>query len=140
MKAYKAFSFLSLLMLFCSCSKSSIDVQTSLHGRWQWMSTDGGIAGNIHETPATTGNTIVLSLSENSRYTFETNNAITNEGAYSITRGISIIDHQEKQVIQFHDLADFVIESFDGSSLILSDNAFDGLKKVYQRIPDEVKK
>lgn len=138
MKIHKIISFLPLLLIFVSCNKSAIDVQTSLCGKWQWVSTDGGIAGNIHETPASTGNAIILTLSESLEYSFETNNTVTNEGAYSVTRGTSIYDHQEKQVIQFHDLGDFMIESFDGSTLVLSDNALDGLKKVYHRIQSEM--
>src|SRR5262245_27431469 len=122
-----------LIMLIGSCSKQS--ARKEMAAAWHWMRTDGGIGYNIHETPSSTGNDIDLQLTGDNKYAFYINGVVTSEGTYIVKYQNSIVDHQDKPVIDFSNVADrdMMIEKINNDSLVLSDNCYDGIVSVYTK-------
>ncbi len=123
--------------LATSCSKQveQSATQGSLAGTWQWVRTDGGLAYHIHETPSTTGKNIDLKLTADGTYEIITNGAATSSGTYILETRKCIHDGKEKRFINFSlpSDGDFMIESVDGEQLQLSDEAYDGIGRLYAR-------
>lgn len=121
--------------VFTSCSKdgSGLSINNQLQGEWQWQRTDGGFAFNIHETPATTGNNIVLKIEENNQYSFSTNGIVTSAGTYTITYGNSIYDKEDKPFIHFSNDGSWVVLSLSTIQLSIADNANDGVGSDYTK-------
>jgi len=130
MKIFWITALTSLSILIGSCSK-----QNEVADAWHWMRTDGGIGYNIHETPSSTGNDINLQLTGDNKYAFYINGVLTSEGTYIIKYQNSIVDHQDKPVIDFSNVADrdMMIEKISNDSLVLSDNCYDGIVSVYTK-------
>jgi len=122
------------VLLLLSCSKQK-DTDPGLAGNWEWVSTNGGIANHIHETPASTGKNVQLNITADNKYSVYTNGALTSQGTLSFTGQACIHDHTNKKVIVFSNPADqaMMIERIDNSFLELSDNAYDGVGSVYKR-------
>jgi len=118
-----------------SCSKSDntepVDVQ--LTGNWEWTRTDGGIANNIHDTPASTGQHLTLTINPDNTYKIVVNDTLKSEGRFSIETRQCIHDHEAKQYLQFEHDAGRMVESLDSSVLRLSDEAYDGVEYEYHR-------
>jgi len=130
--------YLVHLVAFCivavSCSKQmSTTADVSLVGTWKWVRTDGGIAFNIHQTPASTGKNIDLKFTSDNKYYYFTNDSLTSQGMYSFTTEKSIVDHSDKTVIVFSNDNDWMILNSDYNNLELSDNAYDGVGSVFVR-------
>ncbi|QNF32043.1 hypothetical protein HUW51_04610 [Adhaeribacter swui] len=131
------------LVLTTACEKE--DIQTSktsqnedastvtLVGKWEWVRSDGGIAAHIHETPKSTGQTIVLEFKENNQYVKYVNGNIKSQGTYSLSTRKCIHTQEEKQVISTPDEMDMMIEKMDNNSLELSDENSDGIGSQYKR-------
>lgn len=131
----KLYSIAIALMasLIIGCSKQ-VDQQQGLAGAWEWKSTDGGLGFHLHETPATTGKSEQLILTNNLRYSRYTNHVVTEEGAYTLTDRTCIHDKKSKTVIQFSGaLQDIMVESMDRKKLVLSDEHYDGFEFIYER-------
>ena len=77
--------------LGCAKQNALMAASENLSGKWTWVSTDGGIANNIHNTPASTGNTMQLEFKAGNTYTFYLNGAVESKGTYQITREKSSI-------------------------------------------------
>ena len=115
-----------------ACTKETNDGQAFL-GTWQWVSTDGGIANQIHDTPATTGRNVELQLLSNGTYVFKTGVSVTSSGTYRVEKRKCIHDQEQKTFLQFSDDPGLMVESIDDESMQLSDEAFDGLVSQYNR-------
>lgn len=132
-----------IITAFISCSKTGTAIPVSpkgstgegLAGTWNWVRTDGGIANNIHETPATTGKNIHLKITDNNQYFIYTNGTLTSQGTYTLETRSCIHDNVAKKFINFSILTDedMMIEIVDNLSLKLSDEANDGLEILYSR-------
>jgi hypothetical protein len=124
-----------LICLALGCSKQTgLSVsEVQLHGSWNWVQTDGGIAYNVHETPASTGKNIILEFRKNNTCVITINGRVTGSGSYQLKTVTSIYDGKEKQLIEFADLRENLILSITGTSLTLADNAYDGLTSIYQK-------
>lgn len=125
------------VFLFMACSKenqANNKPGAELSGSWEWERTDGGIAAHIHHSPQTTGKNIELQFAGN-RYFVYTNGILSSEGTYALKSRTCIHDYAEKSFIDFSSAADpdLMIESQDGLTLVLSDEAFDGVSSRYKR-------
>jgi hypothetical protein len=133
----KMYCIILFLTIFMSCSKQSGNTSENqnLTGTWKWIKTDGGIANQIHETPASTGNNIDLKLTENYQYYIYTNGSLSFQGSYTLVSKNCIHDHTNKNVINFSSptVQDMVIEKVDNLTLELSDEAFDGMISKYSK-------
>ena len=126
-------------LIFTSCSKKDhagcdLNNTTEVKGIWNWQKTDGGIGYNIHDTPASTGKTIQLVLSDNS-YSFYTNGVLTSGGTYSINDRTCIHDGATKRMIDYSSDADtdLMVESIVDNVITLSDENYDGTISIYSR-------
>jgi hypothetical protein len=132
-----AFSVLSIVVLSLStipsCDKSVAKepVDEHLTGSWVWIRTDGGIANNIHETPASTGKQKTLILNGNYTYKIVINNVTASEGNFTIESKQCMHDGQSKPYIQFKNAEALMVERADSTVLILSDEAADGVNSEY---------
>jgi len=136
----KTLYFLPILcgILLMSCSKHSDEafINQKIIGTWKWVKTDGGIANNIHDTPASTGNNIDLKITDDNHYFFYTNGVLTSQGTYAIEIRNCIHDHTNKNVINFSSLEDqdMMIERVDDFTLESSDDVYDGTVSIYSKI------
>ncbi len=126
-------------MLLFSCSKENnlkAIGTAELKGSWKWISTDGGIGNNIHETPASTGQNILLTFTSESNYNIYTNNVLTATGTYTLSARNCIHDHIQKTVVDFNspNVGELMMESLVNGMLTVSDEAYDGLTGVYTKV------
>jgi len=140
MKAFKhviPVCSLFILIIIVSCSKPVGDNPSNqqIIADWKWVRTDGGIANNIHDTPASTGKNVVLKITGDYRYAVYTNGILTSQGTYTLESQNCIHDHANKALINFSSPADqdMMIEKNDNSSLELSDNVYDGIISVFSK-------
>ena len=132
-KLIHLFAIVLLTALAAGCSKK-VNKAEGLTGRWEWKSTDGGLAAHIHQTPATTGKTEQLRLSGTLQYFRYTNNVLTEEGTYHLSERYCIHDQKLKTVILFSGNQEaLMVENVDEQQLVLSDENYDGLTLLYER-------
>lgn len=128
---------------FISCSSNDdtkID-NSDLIGKWNWTSTDGGFAFNIHETPTSTGNTYQLSFSKNYLYSLAQNGNEFSSGKYELVMKQSIYSGKmeryiictetQKQKLPNQQLPNIItsgiIDVYTTNKLDISDNNYDGI-------------
>lgn len=119
-----------------SCSKSGTPDQGDLvNGPWVWVSTDGGIANQIHETPASTGRNVTLVLDTDGKYSITENGIVVSQGTYIMKDATCIHNMQTKKIIDFSSPTDgdMMVEVISGNRLVLSDEANDGTSSTYSR-------
>ena len=123
-----------MIISITSCSKRADkpSVEDSLTGTWEWVSTNGGIANHIHETPASTGENIYLKITTDGNYFRYTNGVLTSNGTYVLLTRKCIHDLTDKTFIDFSSDYDFMIERLDKQNLEVSDEAFDGIGSSYK--------
>jgi hypothetical protein len=139
MKALLTICF-SFLLMSLSCHKESVsDCAThpgeqALTGTWKWVRTDGGFGNTIHDTPASTGKTIELTLQTNGHYSFTTNGTVTSSGTYQLLSKKCIHNNEMKTYIDFSADTDLVVENpVTGNELFLSDDVYDGVGMQYKK-------
>jgi hypothetical protein len=110
-----------------------VAVDQTLTGSWQWIRTDGGIANNIHETPASTGQEKTLVLNPGNTYVITINSAVLSQGTFSVESRQCIHDGTNKPYIQFNHDPGMMVEVVDSTLLKLSDEAHDGIDSQYHR-------
>lgn len=127
---------IALFALGISCSKNTSPAyrDLSLSGSWTWLSTDGGIAYNIHETPSSTGKSIRWDLNNNYTYAIYENGLLQSKGNFTMTTAVSIHDGLEKPMINFDNGTSRLVLKADAASLQVSDNAYDGTISVFSRV------
>jgi hypothetical protein len=132
---YSLLAAFIVIVIFTNCSKQTDtpNFQRSLIGTWQWVSTDGGIAFHIHETPASTGKNVDLKISSDGKYAIYTNNVLISSGSYVLDTRKCIHDHTDKTFINFSSDYDFMVEKLDMGNLEVSDEAYDGIGSGYKR-------
>jgi hypothetical protein len=132
MKRRYAVLAVAMVVGLLACHKQADDDQAFL-GTWQWVSTDGGIANQIHDTPASTGRNVELQLLSNGTYVCKTGASVTSSGTYRVEKRKCIHDHTQKDYLLFSADPGMMMESINDEALLLSDEAFDGLTSQYIR-------
>jgi len=121
------------LILFFSCSDDRLEPK-ELIGKWNWLSSSGGIAGTIY-TPENTGDNILIEFTSDSIFKRYLNDSLIMESTFSIQISKSIYDHDSTQMLVFEDA--YMLQSFELQSpdeLVLFDEVYDGFINHYKRI------
>lgn len=126
-----------------SCSSDNeIDINNSdIIGEWNWKSTEGGIANNIHETPTSTGKIIHLNLMRNYKYSMAENGIEISSGVYELIMKKSIYSDEMERFIQLTNdhkhlevVTSGIIKTYENNKLDISDNNFDGIASSFEKI------
>ena len=131
MKKFILATFALLALLSCR-NDDELDIEP-LVGDWTWVSTSGGINGQINDTPTSTGKTIIMKLDSDKKYTITTNGTVTNEGTFSLYKNVSNLEHYERVYIDFSNAPDQMIVNIEEKTLILSDDVNDGYTYTYKK-------
>lgn len=126
-------SILIIVFIFSSCKKEKNPFR-QLVGKWQWVSTRGGIAFNIHDTPASTGKEVQLDFSKDARYFIYTNGILSSSGIFTLVQKKCIHDGTNKPFIHFSNNEDQMIHLLNNTDLEVSDEAADGVGSIYVRL------
>lgn len=121
--------------------KKAISPKAAPHravGVWNWVQSTGGFNGGI-ETPASTGNTVVLKITDHT-YTVITNGIPTESYDYTFTMHDSFfsVTPQEMFTFSFH-FDDFFWTSYksylfiDENRIVIRDESNDGINAYYVR-------
>lgn len=132
----RAILIIAFFALGISCSKfaSPVNKNLSFSGSWNWLSTDGGIAYNIHDTPASTGKAIRWDFNNNYTYAIYENGMLQSKGNFTLTTAVCINDGSEKPVINFDNGTKRMVLKADAATLTVSDNAYDGTQSLFSRV------
>lgn len=117
------------IFLFFSCAeKTDFEDSPSIIGNWIWVESSGGIAGQTH-TPESTGNQVVLKISDESIKKFE-NGELISERTYEIEYGESI---RTTDMVQLIDYENGFKQSFERNEniLYLFDECYDCFQSEY---------
>ena len=120
--------FIALLLLL-SCDNDD-STQKSLNGKWNWVTSTGGIAGRT-TTPASENKTIVLEFHNSTLKKYE-NGSLISENTFSVETRESIMGGKRKMIV----IQDSHTQTFEivGDKLYLSDECYDCFQSEYDRI------
>jgi hypothetical protein len=121
-----------ILLVFASCT-DDIPAPNELIGKWNWVSSTGGIAGSTY-TPETTGETIILEFTTDSVYKQFRNDSLIVDCKFSIIQSESIYDHEITDMIECDGYLRRSFSFTTSGDLILADEAYDGFTSQYERI------
>lgn len=125
-------AFLAIFSLISCRNEDDLDPK-NLVGNWDWVSTSGGISGQT-ETPNSTGKNVILTFTEDDRYSFTTDGTVTNEGTFRLYKDVSDLSHYEVTFLHFSNFSnDVVINKNEGGELVFSDDTNDGFTYVYHK-------
>ncbi|MDR7209408.1 hypothetical protein [Flavobacterium piscis] len=136
MKKIVIIFILAIGFISCSADGQNEITNSDLTGKWNWVSTDGGIAANIHKTPASTGNTLQLSLMKNYTYSITQNGNEVTTGKYELVFKKSIYSGEMERFIQCTETENVqsksivingIIKVYETNNMSISDNNPDGI-------------
>ncbi len=127
-----------LIISVISCRSSDDETTISnvdLVGTWNWISTDGGINGQINDTPQSTGKTIHLVLTKGFKFSITENGKETSNGTYKLNMEKSIYSGNSERFIVLSNNSGFIMKGiinvYNTNELIIADNNFDGVSSTY---------
>ena len=137
------FLLLTVLCLFCSCSKDDVSADISvdgtsennekpnsnLIGKWKWTKSTGGIGG-IEITPASTNKVIVLEISNDRIKVVEDGKTISDE-SYTIQSKKSIYGGQKEMIVYEKNAPLYQSYEIKESELLINDECFDCFTHSY---------
>jgi hypothetical protein len=105
-------------------------------GTWEWVRSDGGIAFQIHDTPASLGKTVTYTFTYDMKYIRYENGFQVSTGTFSKERKKCIHSAEEKLFIDLSSPSDrdFMIEKQLGNNLETSDEATDGIGSSFKKV------
>lgn len=134
----KFFLFFTLSVFIAGC-KQNMPTQAGsnqLYGSWQWIKTQGGLAGQTY-TPNSTGYTAKVVFLVNGFAQYYRNDTLTSLVKFTIVKKKLSSNDIEVELLHFNNgnfLFDQVINFQGSDSLLLSDYAADGFNYFYTRI------
>jgi hypothetical protein len=140
MKKIVLLFILAIGFISCTADGQTDITNSDLTGKWNWVSTDGGIAANIHRTPASTGNTLQLSLMKNYTYTIIQNGNVVENGKYDLVLKKSIYSGEMEKFIQCtktegessqNIVTTGIIKVYETNHMSISDNNYDGIESKF---------
>ncbi len=128
MKKLILLSLLSIFSLSCKDREDDGISNTDYVGTWDWIQTSGV---NLNQTPESTGKTVKIAFTADNKYTVTENNAVVNEGTYTLYEEITSTDHMERTFIDFSNYPDKAVRSINKTDLFLYDDTANGLTYHY---------
>lgn len=126
------------LLVIISVSTYSANVilksnkMTKLHGSWTWQKSTSSQNSSYTSTPKSIGSTKKLVFTPEGRVITYKNNVEIRNSKYLITKGISVFDNLEYDLITFEGMT-YVIEKLDSSNLIIINNLPEGYSSIYKK-------
>lgn len=140
----KIITILFLAIGLISCSSQSNSTSTDLYGKWNWVSTDGGIGFHIHHTPASTGNAVQLILLKDNTFSIIKNGKEVSSGKYELTTQKSIFTGEMEKFISCQDITENkeplnivtegILKVSASNKLEVKNNYPDGIGSVFERM------
>lgn len=126
---FKVYIF-SMIFILVSCGKESDDNQSkTLIGKWNWIQSNGGIAGQTY-TPQSTGNIITIEFDDNSTFRQYRNGILNIETTYKL---MNIEGYNELFIYYGSGYPASIITSLENNTLTLCDYMDDGYIHAYKR-------
>ena len=128
-------SVLMISVMGCQKKEDSTTITgtgTGLVGKWEWVSTTGGIAG-VHQTPQKLGYTYWIAFTTDSLYqVFDKNSLMTSSNHFTVFNDISIFTTHIHQMLKSDNS---IRSSFDvrNDSLFMYQEVMDGFDMVFIR-------
>lgn len=141
----KKFTFLLILAItFISCTaddKLKMD-SSEIVGAWNWISTDGGMAFHIHETPESIGKEYQLILKSDNTYSLLENGITISKGTFELSMRESQLFNKVGKFISLsgdmeeaHGLVlNGMITRTDQKTLSITDDFPDGIGSTFSKI------
>ncbi|WP_297101138.1 hypothetical protein [uncultured Draconibacterium sp.] len=123
---------ITCILVLTSCSDEIIPPK-DLVGKWNWISSTGGIAGTTY-TPEITGDTIILEFTSDSVYKLFRNDSLVINCEFSIIQAESIYDHEITDMIECDGYMRRSFSFTASGDLILADEFYDGFTSQYERM------
>ena len=124
------YALCALLLFNTSCSKDT-DPNADIMGKWNWVSSDGGLIG-AHYTPASTGRNVVLQFTRGNNFYTYTNGTLTTQGTFTV-RMIEDSGRQRRYIEFSSGMGSEIIALVTPTTLQLGENANDGFAHLYKR-------
>lgn len=106
--------------------------QNTILGTWIWIQSVGAQNKNYTTTPKITkNNKTIVFTSEGTLITYKDNIEIR-IGKYQITKGISVFDNLEHDLVSF-DGGTYIIQQLDKQNLVITNNSNDGYTSFFKR-------
>jgi hypothetical protein len=123
---------LMVMLSLAGCQKEEDAVTgTGLVGKWEWVSTTGGILG-VHQTPQKLGYTYWIAYTQDSLYNvYDKNNLLVASNPFTLIKANSIFDNKEHVMIQSYSMRTSFEVRHD--SLFLFEEVSDGFNNVFVR-------
>jgi hypothetical protein len=128
-------ALITLTAASCQDEGTKNNERSGLAGTWEWLSTDGGIAG-MHYTPSSTGKTMTLTITSDLKFYRYENNVLQAQGTYALSERKCIHTGENKPMLVFSDLQNLTVENEISDTLELSDENYDGMNSTFKRIAD----
>ncbi len=135
---------LAISFISCSSESDSKSDSSGIYGKWNWVGTDGGIAFHLHSTPASTGNSIQLSLNKDNTFSITKDGKIVASGKFDLTEQKSISTGEMKSFITCNITDNIqeplniatrgIITNSESNKLEIAENNPDGIGSSFVRI------
>lgn len=130
-------TILALLVIISVSTYSSnvifkSDKITMLSGSWIWQKSTGGQNNSYTSTPKTIGSTKKLVFTADGKVITYKNNVEIRNSNYQLTKGISVFDNLEHDLITFEGIT-YVIEKLDSRNLVIVNNFPDGYSSTFKK-------
>lgn len=126
------------LLIIISVSTYSSNVifksqdSSMISGTWIWQKSIGGQNNSYTSTPKSIGSTKKLVFTPEGKVITYKNDVEIRNSNYQITRGTSVFDKLEHDLITFEGIT-YVIEKLDAHNLTIVNNFADGYSSTYKR-------
>ncbi|PAM94025.1 hypothetical protein B4N84_13140 [Flavobacterium sp. IR1] len=104
----------------------------SIINKWTWEKSIGGPSNPYIATPKTNGYKKKIVFTEDGRIITYKDDIEIRNSAYELTKGISVIDNSEHDLITFEGRT-YVIENLDNQNLTIVCNGEDASRSIFKR-------
>jgi len=126
------FALSAALYPLCSNSFFEHDSTTGILGSWLWQKSFATENNNYISTPKLLGSSKKITFNEDGTVTTYKNDIEIRISKYQISKGISIFDKQEHELVTFEGIT-YIIENPNPKKLTLIDNRINGYSSVYKK-------